>query len=211
MHPIQEQLTRQKIIDKASKLFLELGFKSVTMDDIADELAMSKKTLYMHFENKTKLVDTVTCCVFDSVCSGIEVIQAESLNPIEELYSIKMFVMKHLKNEKTSPHFQLKKYYPKIYANMRMKQFEKMLSSVQESIKRGVEQDLFRAQIDVGFIARMYFNGMTGIKDESIFPREEYAMEYLMDSYLEYHSRAIVTEKGLVLLNKYLKPNLTKK
>jgi hypothetical protein len=92
-----------------------------------------------------------------------------------------------------------------------MKQFEKMLSSVQESIKRGIEQDLFRKQIDVGFIARMYFNGMTGIKDESIFSREEYSMEYLMDSYLEYHSRAIVTEKGLVLLDKYLKPNLTKK
>ncbi len=181
------------------------------MDDIAEELAMSKKTLYIHFENKTKLVDVVVTEIFEKVCHGIDHIQEESENSIEELYNIKMFVMQHLKNEKTSPHFQLKKYYPKIYNSMRQRQFDKMQTSVQNSLQAGIDSKLFRDNIDVGFIARMYFSGMTGIKDEDIFPREEYSMEFLMESYLEYHSRAIVTEKGLKILNKYLKPNLNKK
>lgn len=94
---------------------------------------------------------------------------------------------------------------------MRQRQFDKMQTSVQNSLQAGIDSKLFRDNIDVGFIARMYFSGMTGIKDEDIFPREEYSMEFLMESYLEYHSRAIVTEKGLKILNKYLKPNLNKK
>ncbi len=96
------------------------------MDDIANEMAISKKTIYVHFPNKTKLVEAVTLEVFETICEGIDGISNTSLNPIEQLYDIKMFVMQHLKDEKTSPQYQLKKYYPQIYQRLHMKQFEKM-------------------------------------------------------------------------------------
>ena len=102
---------REKIIQKSAELFLNLGFKSVTMDDIASEMGISKKTIYVHFPNKTKLVEAVTFTLFEMICDGIDGICSTSNNPIEELYAIKLFVMKHLKNEKTSPQYQLKKYY----------------------------------------------------------------------------------------------------
>ena len=115
--------------------------------------------------------------------------------------------MNYLKNEKTSPQFQLKKYYPQIYQRLHIKQFEKMHVSVKDSIQKGVDTSLFRSNIDVDFISRMYFNGMSGIKDENIFPTELFTMEYLMENYLEYHLRAICTEKGLQILNKFIKQN----
>ncbi len=198
---------REKIIHKAAELFLTLGFKSVTMDDISNDLGISKKTIYVHFENKTKLVEAVTFSIFDTVCEGIDCICNASINPIEELYEIKMYVMNYLKNEKTSPQFQLKKYYPQIYQRLHLKQFEKMNVSVKDSIKKGVDTNLFRSNIDVDFISRMYFNGMSGIKDENIFPKDLFTMDYLMESYLEYHLRAICTEKGLQILNKFIKQN----
>ncbi|GAA4972346.1 TetR/AcrR family transcriptional regulator [Algibacter aquimarinus] len=198
---------RDNIIHKSAELFLTLGFKSVTMDDIAHEMGISKKTIYVHFANKTKLVEAVTFELFETICDGIDNICEASINPIEELYDIKMFVMHHLKNEKSSPQFQLKKYYPQIYDALRRKQFEKMHDSVKDSLQKGVDTELFRATIDVDFISRMYFNGMTGIKDNSIFPQELYTMNYLMESYLEYHLRAIVTEKGLKILNKFITSN----
>lgn len=198
---------REKIIHKAAELFLTLGFKSVTMDDISNDLGISKKTIYVHFENKTKLVEAVTFTIFDTVCEGIDCICNASINPIEELYEIKMYVMNYLKNEKTSPQFQLKKYYPQIYQRLHIKQFEKMHVSVKDSIQKGVDTSLFRSNIDVDFISRMYFNGMSGIKDENIFPTELFTMEYLMENYLEYHLRAICTEKGLQILNKFIKQN----
>ncbi|WAC03872.1 TetR/AcrR family transcriptional regulator [Lacinutrix neustonica] len=195
---------KDQIINKASDLFLNLGFKSVTMDDIANEMGMSKKTIYVHFENKTKLVEAVAFNLFDVICTGIDGICDTSPNPIEELYDIKMYVMHHLKNEKTSPQFQLKKYYPEIHEVLKFKQFEKMHESVHESLVKGVETGVFRPNIDIDFISRMYFTGMTGIKDSMFFPPETYTMEYLMESYLEYHLRAIVTEKGFNILNNFI-------
>ncbi|MCA0152630.1 TetR/AcrR family transcriptional regulator [Winogradskyella vincentii] len=198
---------REKIIHKASELFLTLGFKSVTMDDIANALGISKKTIYVHFNNKTKLVEAVTFTLFENICDGIDCICLDANNPIEELYDIKMFVMQHLKNEQASPIFQLKKYYPNIHDALKTRQFEKMHESVSESLTKGIETKLFRPNIDVDFIARLYFNGMTGIKDEAIFPRNKFSMEYLIENFLEYHLRAIVTEKGFTILNTFITKN----
>ncbi len=198
------EIMRDKIIHKSAELFLSLGFKSVTMDDIANALGISKKTIYQHFANKTKLVEATTSHMFENICDGIDCISNKSLNPIEELYDIKMFVMTFLKNEKASPQYQLKKYYPQIYSVLHLKQFEKMYVSVKQSMEKGVQTGLFRKNIDVDFISRMYFNGMSGIKDENIFPTKLFTMEYLMESYLEYHLRAICTENGLLTLNKFI-------
>ena len=200
---------REKIISKSEELFLSLGFKSVTMDDIANTIGISKKTIYAHFSNKTELIEVVTFSVLDHITEGIDRINAASVNPIEELYEIKMFVMNYLKNERVSPQHQLKKYYPEIFERLKIKQFEKMHSSVENSLKMGMNTGLFRADIDIDFISRMYFNGMTGIRDISIFPEDRFDRNYLFESYLEYHLRAIVTETGLNLLNNYIKSNLT--
>ena len=200
---------REKIISKSEELFLSLGFKSVTMDDIANTIGISKKTIYAHFSNKTELVEVVTFSVLDHITEGIDRINAASVNPIEELYEIKMFVMNYLKNERVSPQHQLKKYYPEIFERLKIKQFEKMHSSVENSLKMGMNTGLFRADIDIDFISRMYFNGMTGIRDISIFPENRFDKNYLFESYLEYHLRAIVTKTGLNLLNNYIKSNLT--
>ena len=105
----------------------------------------------------------------------------------------------------SSPHHQLKKYYPQIYSVLQIKQFQKMHQSVKNSIQHGVNTGVFRNSIDVEFISRMYFTGMTGIKDNMFFPRETYQMEYLMESYLEYHLRAIVADKGMTILNNFIK------
>lgn len=198
---------REKIIHKSSELFLTLGFKSVTMDDIANAMGISKKTIYVHFSNKTKLVEAVTFTLFENICDGIDCICDEAINPIEELYDIKKFVLQHLKNEQASPIYQLKKYYPAIHDVLKSRQFEKMHDSVSDSLRKGIETKVFRPNIDIEFISRLYFNGMTGVKDESIFPREIFSMEYLIESFLEYHLRAIVTDKGFEILNQFITKN----
>ncbi len=185
-------------------MFLNLGFKSVTMDDIANEMGISKKTIYQHFSNKTDLVEACVFLLFDTICTGIDTICESAENPIEELYHIKRFVMQNLKNEKSSPQYQLKKYYPKIYGRIKLKQFEVMHESVTENLTTGIEQGLFRANMDVDFVARLYFNGMTGIKDTDLFPQGRHNMNELMENYLEYHLRAIVTKKGFETLNNFI-------
>ena len=200
---------KEKIISKSEELFLSLGFKSVTMDDIANAMGISKKTIYTHFSNKTELVEVVTFSVLDHISEGIDRINAASINPIEELYDIKMFVINYLKSVKVSPQHQLKKYYPQIYERLQIKQFEKMHSSFENSLKMGMNTGLFRPDIDVNFISRLYFNGVTAIRDISVFPESDFDKNYLFESYLEYHLRAITTLKGLNLLNNFTKSNLS--
>lgn len=198
---------RDKIIHKSAELFLNLGFKSVTMDDIANEMGISKKTIYQHFDNKTKLVEATTLQVFEFISHGIDCICELDKNPIHEIYEIKQFVMSHLKNEKSSPQYQLQKYYPRIFATLKKKQFEKMLGCVSQNLERGVSQGFYRDSIDVNFIARLYFNGMVALKDQDIFPLTHFSMHTLMDNYLEYHLRGICTSKGIDTLTQFIATN----
>lgn len=199
-----------KIISKSEELFLALGFKNVTMDDIASAMGISKKTIYTHFSNKTELVGTVTFSILEHIYNAIEQINKSAINPIEELYEIKLFLLHYLKNESGSAQYQLKKYYPKIFEELEVKKFEKMHSSVERSLKKGVELQLFRKNIDIAFISRVYFVGMSGIRDTTVFSENQFNKNYLLESYLEYHLRAIVTEKGLEILNKHIKKTRNK-
>lgn len=201
------QIMRDKILEKATEMFLNLGFKSVTMDDIASEIGASKKTLYTHFKNKTDLVGEVTNAMFCAVCDGIDMIHEQQQNPIKELYEVKHFVMTTLKDEKSSPQYQLQKYYPKLYSTFKQKQFEFMQKCIKENLTRGIKQKLFREDINIDFIARIYFNGMIGIKDVELFPLKQFSMNSLMNYYLEYHLRGICSEKGLKELESQIKTN----
>lgn len=198
---------KEEILKTAADLFLTYGFKSVTMDEIANALGMSKKTLYQHFENKTQLVEETTQFMFAFISHGINCICELNKNPIDEIYEIKSFVMKHLKNEKSSPQYQLQKYYPKIFENLKQNQYCVMEDCVKRNLNRGVELGLYRKTININFISKIYFNSMMALKDKELFPLNEFSMQSLMNNYIEYHLRGICTPKGIEELNAYLKTN----
>lgn len=198
---------KEEILHRATELFINLGFKSVTMDDLANKMAISKKTIYSHFKNKTQLVEESTLHMFGIITDGIDLIISLKKNPIEELYEIKRFVMMHLKDEKSSPSYQLQKYYPKLHRTMRNKHFEMMQDCVVDNVKRGIEIGIYRENLNIDFVARIYFSGVTSIKDGDIFPQPKFPMTQLMDDYLEYHLRGIVTPEGRKILNTIINSN----
>jgi len=191
----------KNILTPCTEMFLTLGFKSVTMDDIAQKLGMSKKTLYAYYSNKEELIRACVFDFFNYVTEEINGICQQSKNPIIELHDIKMFMMRHIKNEKISPQYQLKKYYPEIFHELSDKQLGFMIGCVSKSLSEGVAMGLFRDNLNIPFIARLYFNGMMGIKDQRLFPAELFLHSQLMSDYLEYHLRAICTESGIAIYN----------
>ncbi len=200
-------IMRDKIIEKSRELFLTLGFKSITMDEIANSLGVSKKTLYVHFKNKTALVKEVTLTVIDFITNGINQICIKEENPIKEIFEIKNFVMEYLKDEKSAPQYQLQKYYPRIYATLKQKQFELMEDCVKENLKKGIHLNLYRKDINIEFASRIYFHGVIGVKDRDLFPLTHFSSTELMNYYLEYHLRGICSEKGVEILENQLKKN----
>ena len=198
---------KEKILEKATDMFLNYGFKSVTMDDIANAMGISKKTIYAHYANKTNLVGDSTMYKFDIISNGIDHICELQKNPIEELYEIKKFVMMHLKDEKSSPQYQLQKYYPKVHDVLRHKQYEVMQDCVLENLQKGIDLGIYRKNLNIEFVSRIYFTGVNSIKDQQFFPLKQFPISTLMDDYLEYHLRGIVTPEGRKVLNKIINSN----
>ena len=196
---------KEKILQKAADMFLNLGFKSVTMDDIAKEMGISKKTIYAHFSTKLKLVQAATFYVIDNINETISTICSRNHDPIEEIFTIKSMVHDQLKNEKSSPAYQLQKYYPRIFKQVKDKQFDSVSHCIVENLKRGIKEGYYRNDINIDLITRFYFSGNMSLTNYELFPIEVYDISILKDAFLEYHVRAVSTEKGLKTLKNILK------
>ena len=195
---------KEAIEEKATVLFFQRGFKNVTMDDLAMSLGISKKTLYSHFENKLDLVQRCAQRIFDQACLEIENVKQQAEHPIQELYSVKSLVLKYFANETTSPIYQLQKYYPEVYNQIKNQEYDRMGGLVKSSLEEGMASNLFRDNIDVDFVSRLYLIGIGGLRDIDFFPPSKYQIKQVIENYLEYHLRAIVTPKGLEILNQFI-------
>ncbi|UYW01242.1 TetR/AcrR family transcriptional regulator [Flavobacterium agricola] len=190
----------EKILEKAMELFMREGFKIVTMDEIASSLGISKKTIYQYYSNKNKLVEKSAQCIADSIIEDIDIIYAEEKNPIEQLLLVRNKISRLFTDEKTAGVQQLKKYYPEIHSKLKGNQRCKIELCAQQNLQRGIEQGLFRPDIDIWFVLKLHQNAMSYlIEDDEIYKGSTSFNEY-QDKYMDYHIRAIGTQKGINLL-----------
>ncbi len=193
-----------KILNTASNLFLSLGFKSVTMDDLANEMGISKKTIYKYFSNKEDLVDATTNFVHTQISETICQITTQGLNAISENFAIKIAFKDIFKKSKTSPMFQLKKYYHKTYAKLIANEFEIFKECIGNNIEKGIKEGLYKKDLKKDIVLKFYFMLVFGLHDNDIFNLEDYDLNELDIEALEYHTRAIATSKGILELEKEL-------
>lgn len=196
---------RAEIIDKAEGLFLTFGFKSITMDDIAKELSISKKTLYKFFSNKASLVDATTTSIQKTVDDVIRNIATQGYNAIEESFEIKKVFRKKFSKSKTSPMFQLKKYYPKTFEKLVSEEFCTFEDCLTSNLDNGIKEGLFRADIQKELVFKFYYMLVFGIYEKDMF--KKLSVTELLEveiAILEYHIRAIATPKGVKELEKQL-------
>ena len=192
---------KDRIMSKASDLFLKLGFKSVTMDDIAGEMCISKKTIYKYFCNKEILIEESTAMVHDEIHTIIEQIVAKNHNAIEENFEIRKMFKEMFKSADTSPIYQMKKHYPEIYAKVITREMEECNTLFKQNIEKGIEQGLYRKEIGVENYMKFYYTLIFGIKEQISSEKEGQKIELEI---LEYHTRAMATVKGILELEKQL-------
>ncbi|MEL1252923.1 TetR/AcrR family transcriptional regulator [Flavobacterium sp. DGU38] len=194
---------KDKIISKASDLFLKLGFKSVTMDDIAGEMCISKKTIYKYFCNKEVLIEESTATVHKQVHDLIDTIVAKDYNSIQENFEIREMFRDMFKNNiDTSPIYQLKKHYPEIYQTVLTKEIDQCTQYFRANIEKGIREGFYRKDLNIDVYVKFYYTLVFHINETTISEREAQKMEL---EALEYHTRAMATEKGIQELEKQLK------
>ncbi|CAL2086042.1 TetR family transcriptional regulator [Tenacibaculum sp. 190524A05c] len=199
-----QSIMEDKIINKAGELFLNLGFKSVTMDDISSELGISKKTLYKYFSNKVSLVNASCSAIHESIEQTIDFIKEKNYNSIEEEFAIKAIFKEMFKNAKDSPMHQLRKYYPEIYNDLMEREVCIFRDCNRDNLEKGIQQGLYRADIDLNMITNFYFTLVFGLFESDMYSHDMQELVKIEYKILEYHIRAIATEKGILELEKQL-------
>lgn len=192
---------KEKIIATAKDLFLKLGFKSITMDDIAGEMCISKKTIYKYFANKELLIEESVQVLHSDVNNLINNVTSQNFNAIQENFEIRRMFDEMFKSTDTSPVYQLKKHYPEVYQKVHQVQIEMCQACFKRNIVKGIEQGYYRKEINIDAYVDFYYSLIFSINENIKSEREAFALEMQA---LEYHTRAMATEKGITELNRNL-------
>ena len=198
---------KEVILKKASEIFLKYGFKSVTMDDIANDLGISKKTIYKFYKNKMELVDEAVLDFHNEMHNNISTICAKGHNAIQENFEIKKIFKEMFKNSDDSPMFQLEKYYPKTHRKIISDEFSMFKDCISINLKKGIEEGLYRKNIEIELITKFYFSVAMSVHNAKLHTYNKQTLNKLESSVLEYHTRAIATEKGLHILEEQIEKN----
>jgi len=190
----------RRILEVAYTLFNKRGFKAVSMDDLAKESGMSKKTIYKYYSSKAKLIESLVKANIEEKIQQIAEISKSTSNPIQEMVEIGHLVYNHHKEMSSDVLSELKKYYYDIWLYVDSVQREEMFEEISLNTKNGVKLGLYRSEFEPEFITQIYVDSVISICDrERYFGSVE--MHYLM--LFKYHMYGIMTEKGRKLFDKY--------
>lgn len=192
---------KEKIIKKATEMFLKLGFKSVTMDDIACEMCISKKTIYKYFSNKEKLIEEGTEVVHQKIHTLMDEVVAQNHNAIAENFEIRKMFKEMFQSFDHSPAYQLKKHYPEIYEKMMANEIQDCSQLFTQNIEKGIAEGLYRPEVDIAAAVQFYYTLIFSINENTLYEKDASELEAKA---LEYHTRAIATHAGLEELERQL-------
>jgi AcrR family transcriptional regulator len=189
---------------------MKYGIKSITMDDVARELSISKKTLYQYITDKDdlvgKFIENEIELRFEEICKCFKI----GFNAIEELFEISFFMNRMMKDQNPTTEYDLKKYYPHHYQKTVKARREGMYKYVLQNLKKGKEEGLYREDMDVEIIAKLYMSRSENNHFNELFTNEEFTSIKLFIEILTYHIRGIATKKGIIVLEKKIKELETK-
>lgn len=184
------------ILQETTRLFLKYGIHSLSMDDICRELKISKKTLYQYIANKTDLVDRVLKYIIEKIDTRYQV-STEGYNAIDQLLSISRKVGLNMQNFNPTMTFDLQKYYPDLFRWYVQARKEVHFSKVVANMEQGISEGLFRNDLDVSLVSRIYIQKLQAILDPEFLTSDEFSFETVFRVMFDNHIRGISNERGI--------------
>ena len=201
----EEELNKEEqLIKDAVDVFMTYGIKSVTMDDIAKHLRVSKKTIYRFVKDKSELVMKCVRHDYDLMEKKVEAIIEEKLNAIDENFEITYVILEELRNIHPSIFYDLEKYYPKAMSVMLDMRHDFIAEVMRQNMLKGIAEGVYREDVNVEILTQLWVMRLNVIFNPSLFKINDF---HPKDVYLEmfiHHIRGIASEKGLKELEKHL-------
>ncbi|MCF8424121.1 MAG: TetR/AcrR family transcriptional regulator [Bacteroidia bacterium] len=196
---------QDKILKTSLELFYKFGIKRVTMDDIAKELGMSKKTIYHHFKEKDDLVNTLCDTEMIKHEQIFDELFNESKNPIHEMMLISANMRKMMQHINPIFFLDLQKFHPQ--ALNRFQEFKQncAFKHIERNINKGIEAGFYRNEIDVEFTAKYRLSQLDMLLFGNYYSFEKISFTKSHELLLDMFVYGICTAKGHQLLNDYKK------
>ena len=190
------------ILEGAIKLFTKYGLRSISMDELALSLGMSKKTLYQYVANKEDLVKKALEYIIDrNSLNDFE--DNPNLNAIDMLLQISHVVRVETVEMNPVVVFDLHKFYPVIYHDIFVKKRDMIYNQMFNNFKRGISEGIYREDVDIDMYARLYVKNLMEIHDPEFINA---SFTRIFNAMFDIQIRAIVNDKGLTYYEQKLKP-----
>ncbi len=194
---------KQNIVEEAIKVFLQYGIRSVTMDDLSRLLSISKKTLYQHFTDKESLITAALETHRCGVKAMLEEARKIAQDPIQELLIFSQWEQYAANQVPPVVIFDLKKYHPAIWKSVLQQELNYSLGWLHENLERGIEQGLYRTDIPIDVVVRLYLAQREGMLQDYIFPDSSGLLADSISVSDDLFIRGIATAAGLECLLSY--------
>jgi AcrR family transcriptional regulator len=194
---------RERIITESFGLFGKFGIRSVTMDQIASHLGISKRTLYENFEDKNALLSHGIIHFRKIMHAEAENLLKNSANVIEAIYFIGRHGEKMRKSVNPLFFEDIRKFYPEIYTGLKDRKNYTEYSVMLGLIRRGMDEGVFNIRLNPEIVNMFWHEIMNIFMNEEIFPRDKYSQEDLIRNLIMPYLIGISTEKGKKLIEKY--------
>ncbi|GAB3415085.1 TetR/AcrR family transcriptional regulator [Niabella aquatica] len=194
---------KTRIREKSRELFMQLGIRSVSMDDIANAIGMSKKTLYHYYTDKETLVADTIEMVLKISSSNCEYCRQKAHNAIHEGFLASDFVEEMMKSMNPALLFDMQKYYPAAYRKFLKFKEESLYNFICQNIEWGVRDGLFRDDINIHLVSRLRIEGINLPFQRKIYEEIKTDPGALQKEILILFLHAIATTKGTRMINKY--------
>ena len=192
------------IIQESDKLFCQYGFKSVTMDDIAKHLGMSKKTIYQHFRDKDELVNILIKDKLTVQDCNMGLSAKNARDAVEEIFFAIDNMHELLTGMNPKLFYDLQKYHPKAwlyFKNFREKKLGKVIS---ENLERGVKEGFYRKEIKIDILTQMRLAQVDIIFNQhDHYTTNKYTIAQVMIELTEHFLQGICNQKGIEQINQY--------
>ena len=189
------------IIKTAGEMFFRLGIRSVSIDDICHELGMSKKTFYVYFESKDELVAELLHANLMHISAKME--------ELEKLHDFRQLVTKFLKHQEAEKNdvrrvpqlvYDLKKYYPRQFADFQQECFLKQKEYISHYLEQGKAEGYVRANLNIELTATLFAKiHSDAIRDFEVIESSGYSMHQLGHTAMDVFVRGVLSEEGLKL------------
>jgi TetR/AcrR family transcriptional regulator, cholesterol catabolism regulator len=198
------EIIKKNILKRCQTLFLRYGIKSVTMDDIARELGISKKTLYQHFDTKNKIIEQMVVEHFEAEQIIMATILNSATDAVDEILSIAQHIALELARLTSTFIYDLQKYHRETWLRLEQTSNQHNYGIIKKNIERGIQEGLYRTDLDADIIAKLYVAKSLSILDDHLFPTNRYSKTVLYKQFIVYHLHGILAPKGLELLKRMI-------